>query len=49
MRELVRYEHVDVLIRASPDNAAPKVAGRDPGLPKALKPAEVMAPLRAVG
>jgi integrase/recombinase XerD len=47
MRALLRFWHVEGLIVKSLADAVPRVAYRDPGLPKALKPAEVAALLTA--
>ena len=47
MRALLRFWHVEGLTVKSLADAVPRVACRDPGLPKALKPAEVAALLTA--
>jgi integrase/recombinase XerD len=47
MRALLRFWHVEGLTVKSLADAVPKVAYRDPGSPKALKPAEVAALLTA--
>jgi integrase/recombinase XerD len=47
MRALLRFWQVEGLTVKSLADAVPKVACRDPGLPKALKPAEVAALLTA--
>lgn len=47
MRALLRFWHVEGLIVKSLADAVPRVAHHDPGLPKALQPAEVAALLTA--